>query len=76
MTQNRAVHSTYVFGVLQLPGDSLLFTGSGSAGLVPLLLRRSGELSVLFWCLRAISERLFCSPPDWSFKKVSLLLCL
>jgi len=54
MTQNSAVHSTYVFGVLQLPGDSLLFPGSGSAGLVPLLLRRSGEHSVLFWCLRAI----------------------
>lgn len=47
MTQKSAVHSTYVFGVLQLPGDSLLFRGSGSAGFVPLLLRRSGELSVV-----------------------------
>ena len=56
MTQKSAVHSTYVFGALQLPGDSLLFHGSGSAGLVPLLLRRSGELSV-FLCVFMLFQR-------------------
>jgi hypothetical protein len=32
MTQKSAVLSTYVFGALQLPGDSLPFRGSGSCG--------------------------------------------
>jgi hypothetical protein len=34
MTQKSALLSTYVFGALQLPGDSLLFHGFGSCGLL------------------------------------------